>query len=716
MGRKLRNVLIFLLIILKEPSMQEAQCLCEPPSPLLRLVLRDNQITTINFGLSPNLPKLDELYLEHNQITTIHSGALIANLPQIKRFYLYNNQLQELRMEDNQITTIDSGTFENLSLLKSLKLENNNMSVIPLSVFCLFTSTVKIRLTGNPWQCDCRMAPVRLFPAFNDQIICAQPAKVGGQELANVDLKELVCEEQRIPPLTGNSCLATESTSSVGNTESNASPSVFKHTGAGSTANPAENTNKTEARLTLPLAITSDQPESAPNFPQPATVTQIGDIQVISHNSHYHWYFKHNAAPLISDPAGNTGATLTSQLAITSDKPESAPSFPVLPRIRSIGGSVAGAVLIGTFLVVIWNKRRTRNPPLGPNPGVIGTNSNTGVSVMASDQDHQYEDIDNHQDQLGHRRSQANIQSLTVGNLSHDRVQAALSPNPMYYVGVRAPPKKTTSTEITTGHYQTGQGQFQTITASNTNTTATVMTSGHDQTWKGQSETITASNTNTTATVMVIVHDQIGEDQSETITTSNTNTAASVMTSGHDQRGQGQSETITASNTNTTATVMTSGHDQTGQGQSQAITESLDVSNLSYGTGPTFSQQHFLYKAVTQSRTITNTNVVMISGHDQTGQGQYQTITESLDARNLSYGTGPTVSQQHSVYKDVDQSQTITSIATVMTSGHDQTGQGQYQAINESLDARNLSYGTAELRSLMEDRDEWRRGTHCLPC
>ncbi|XP_019627715.1 PREDICTED: uncharacterized protein LOC109472388 [Branchiostoma belcheri] len=70
---------------------------------------------------------------------------------------------------------------------------------------------------------------------------------------------------------------------------------------------------------------------------------------------------------------------------------------------------------------------------------------------------------------------------------------------------------------------------------------------------------------------------------------------------------------------------------------------------------------------------------------DQTGQGQFQTITES---------TTNTTATQHSVYKDVDQSQTTTSIATVMTSGHDQTGQGQYQAINESLDARNLSYGT----------------------
>ncbi|KAI8500347.1 Bax inhibitor 1 [Branchiostoma belcheri] len=127
------------------------------------------------------------------------------------------------------------------------------------------------------------------------------------------------------------------------------------------------------------------------------------------------------------------------------------------------------------------------------------------------------------------------------------------------------------------------------------------------------------------------------------------------MASGDDQyedmdnprvkTGQGQSQANPS-----TATVTSSSHDRTGQGQSQGSTESLDERNLSYGTGPTASQLNSLYKAVTQSQTITNTAMVMASGHGQTGQGQYQAIAESVDARNLSYGTGPTASQQNSVY------------------------------------------------------------------
>ncbi|XP_078693784.1 uncharacterized protein LOC144923289 [Branchiostoma floridae x Branchiostoma belcheri] len=602
---------------------------------LQRLYLSKNQVKYIPSGTFANLPKLQILNLSQNKITTIHSGAF-ENLIQLK-YLLLNN---------NKITTIHSGAFENLPDLYRLVLEKNKMTTIPLSVFCLIPSTNRIELYRNPWQCDCRMAPVRLIYALTNQIFCGQPVELHmhGQKLANVDPKKLICKDPSISPLTSDSCSAAASTPSVSNTESNTSPPVFKTT-AGSTANPAENTSKTRATLisvgstesntsppvfkttadstanpaektsksgatlTSPLAITSEKPESTPSSPQLTTSKRIADIHLISHNSHYHWYFKFNAAPM-SDHASKTRATLTSPLAITSNKPESAPSSQLSVLMGSVCGSVAGTTMIGTFLAVIWYKKRTRNPPLGLNPGVVvGINTNTTASVVASGHDHQYENIDN------------------------PRVKA-------------------------------GQGQSQANTASNTNTTATVMTSGHDQTGQGQSQANTASNTNTTA---------------------------AVMTSGHDQTGQGQSQANTASNTNTTAAVMTSGHDQTGQGQSQANIQSLKVGNLSHNEFAL--QPNPVYLDVKSPPKDASTEIA--NSNDQTGQGQSQAVTESLDVRNLSYGTGQTASQQNSVYKVVTQSQTITNTAAiVMTSGDDQTGQGQSQAITESLDARNLSYGT----------------------
>ncbi|XP_019628609.1 PREDICTED: reticulon-4 receptor-like 2 [Branchiostoma belcheri] len=467
MRRKLRHALIFLLIILKEPNMPEAQpCRCKLSPPcrvnqgltsipqnlptsiskltiiynhiktvkqpeLLRfknltsVCLEQNQITRIESGTFANLPKLHNLWLSQNCITTIHPGTFanlpqlqelhlsynqitaipsssFVNLPKLERLALYNNkiatiasgtfenlpqlqdlllhnnqittipsgtfanlpqlQLQYLHLHNNQITTIHSGAFRNLPLLKRLLIANNKMSAIPLPVFCLFQSNIIIELDGNPWQCDCRMAPIRRIPQLNNHITCAQPGKVQRQKLVHVDPKELTCKEPTTSPLTVDSCSAAVSTPSVSSTESNTSPSVFKTT-KGSTENPAENAIKSNSRLhwyfkfnaaplsdpdsspagktsspagktrpTLasPLAITSEKSESAPSSPQLTTSTRIADIQLISHSSHYHWYFKFSdsVAPM-SDPAGKTRATLASPLLITLEKPKkSAPSFP----------------------------------------------------------------------------------------------------------------------------------------------------------------------------------------------------------------------------------------------------------------------------------------------------------------------------------------------------------------------------------------------------
>eukprot|EP00058_Branchiostoma_floridae_P005196 XP_002590684.1 hypothetical protein BRAFLDRAFT_89485 [Branchiostoma floridae] len=318
---------------------------------------------------------------------------------------------------------------------------------------------------------------------------------------------------------------------------------------------------------------------------------------------------------------------------------------------------------------------------------------------MTAGQDHQYEDMDKQCDQK--RQSRANTESLTVGKLSRKEVLAALKSNPIY-TGQGQSQAFTKSNTITTAavvtsdhdhqyedvdkqHDQTGQGQSQVITKSNTNTTAALMTSDHDHQYEdvdkqgqGQSQAITKSDTITTAALMTSDHDHQYEDvdkqgqgQSQAITKSDTITTAALMTSDHDhqyedvdkqnQTDRASPRPITKSNTITTANLVTSGHDQqyssvdtqqdhTDQGQSQAVTESLDARNRSYGTGPTASQPNSLYKCV----------------------GQSQAVTESLDARNRSYGTGPTASQPNSLYKCV----------------------GQSQAVTESLDARNRSYGT----------------------
>ncbi|XP_019643701.1 PREDICTED: uncharacterized protein LOC109484776 [Branchiostoma belcheri] len=248
---------------------------------------------------------------------------------------------------------------------------------------------------------------------------------------------------------------------------------------------------------------------------------------------------------------------------------------------------------------------------------------------------------------------------------------------------------------------------------SNTNTTVSVIDNCDDQAGQGQhpshNEMLAALKPNamyagvgTSLTSQTASgHDQTGQGQSQAIAESTRNTMATVTASIRDQTGQRQPRAISKSNTNATATIMASIYDQTGQGQSHADQKFLEVrsnkDNCDHQAGQGQPPSHNEILAALKPNAMyagvgTSLTSQTASGHDQTGQGQSQAIAEST--RN----TMATV--MTSIYNTGQgQSQAITDSntnpkATVMTSIYNQTGQGQSQAITESLDDRNLSYGT----------------------
>ncbi|KAI8508040.1 hypothetical protein Bbelb_142800 [Branchiostoma belcheri] len=331
--------------------------------------------------------------------------------------------------------------------------------------------------------------------------------------------------------------------------------------------------------------------------------------------------------------------------------------------LRVVSSTVCSIALIGGTIFVVWCKRRIGHPPLGLNPNVVGGITNTAISVMADVHDNQQEDIDRNCDQTEQGRSQASTesktnttaavlasgddqtgqaQSPTIANLSRNKVPA-LKPDfvcTLYvssmYADAETTPK---SAGIVSSHDQTRQDQSHAITESNTNTTCAAVASGDDQTGRDQSHAIIDSNTNTTCAAVASGDDHHYEDvdnhrvQSQAITESNTNTTCAAVASGDDQTGRDQSHAITESNTNTTCAAVASGDDQTGRDQSHAITESN--TNTTFATVASGEDHH--YEDVDNHRV------------------QSQATTESLAARNLSYGTGSTSSQLNSLYKTVEQ-------------------------------------------------------------
>ncbi|KAI8508037.1 hypothetical protein Bbelb_142770 [Branchiostoma belcheri] len=143
---------------------------------------------------------------------------------------------------------------------------------------------------------------------------------------------------------------------------------------------------------------------------------------------------------------------------------------------------------------------------------------------------------------------------------------------------------------------QTAQGRSQASTESKTNTTAAVLARGNDQTGQAQSPTILNLSRNK---VPALNPDPMYAD-------AETTPKSAGIVSSDDQTRQDQSHAITESYTNTTCVAMASGDDHhykdvdNHRVQSQAITESMAARNLSYGTGSTASQLNSLYKTVEQ--------------------------------------------------------------------------------------------------------------------
>ncbi|KAI8487834.1 hypothetical protein Bbelb_342820 [Branchiostoma belcheri] len=238
---------------------------------------------------------------------------------------------------------------------------------------------------------------------------------------------------------------------------------------------------------------------------------QAGQGQSLSHNEIL-------AALKPNAMYAGVGTSLTSQTASGHDQTGQGQSQAIAESTRNTMATVTASIRDQTGQ--------------GQPRAISKSNTNATATIMASIHD-----------QTGQGQSHADQKFQEVRSLSHNKVLAALKPNPMY-ADVGAPLK--------------------------------------GQTTKGQS----------------LSHNEMLAALKPNAMYAGVGTSLTSQTaSDHDQTGQGQSQAITESNTNPKATVMTSIYNQTGQGQSQAITESLDDRNLSYGTGLTAyeTNSHYAY-------------------------------------------------------------------------------------------------------------------------
>ncbi|XP_078662030.1 uncharacterized protein LOC144905990 [Branchiostoma floridae x Branchiostoma belcheri] len=690
MGRKLRHLLIFLLIILKEPNMPEAACSCAPSAPckcvemglssippdlptsISSLDLTKNYITAVNQSLLLRYGDLTELHLTRNQITMIQPGTF-ANLSQLLRLRLTSNQitmiqagafqnlprLNLLYLDSNRIEMIQSGIFENLPQLEKLSLSSNQIAKIPSGIFANLPQLERLHLSNNlirniPSGIFANLSQLQYLYLSNNQI-----TMIPNGTFANLSkLQYLYLSDNQISKVPegtfGNPSLITL------NLASNQITNIHSGTFANVPRLQSLTLQKNKISVILPSAF--------------GLLTSLRDVNLARNP----WRCDCRMASFrrnISNFPSIKRSIICDQPAKFKSKElrEINPEEMICeePAVSSVGNASQSAHPVGST--------SPTQPPVNP---LEIANKCYNATVITS----RYHWFFTRNADFTPQNTSSNITATLTSTLTvitSDKPESATSFNLSVLIGsicgsgaglfvligtilgafwykrrTRHPPlglnPSNSNTNTAVPFRNPSRGQllaalqsnpiYSDVKAPQENPISTEMAIGHDQTGQGQSQTIT----NTTADVMTSgdehhyedidnYHDQTGQGQSQAITESNTNSTATAMTSGHDQTGWGQSQAITESNTNTTTTAMTSGHDQIGQGQSQANIQSLTVS--------THDLAAFMHVGV---ETLPKE---LASCHEQAGQGQSQAITELFDTRNLAYGTGQTASKGNSLYQ-----------------------------------------------------------------
>ncbi|XP_053395477.1 peroxidasin-like isoform X2 [Mercenaria mercenaria] len=153
------------------------------------LDLRFNVIKDIPRGAFRNIPRLDTLLLNNNELEVVKSNAF-EGLRELRYLYLYKNKIEE----------IEPDVFKHLHKLEQLFLHGNDLKRLPPGLFSSNKKLKRLRLDSNALICDCEM--VWLAQMLKENLAdtqaaatCDHPGNLRGKSLMEINMSEFNCEK-----------------------------------------------------------------------------------------------------------------------------------------------------------------------------------------------------------------------------------------------------------------------------------------------------------------------------------------------------------------------------------------------------------------------------------------------------------------------------------------------------------------------------------------
>lgn len=190
---------------------------------LQRLYLRNCRLGEINADALRGLTNLIELDLSHNLLTAVPATVVLAHVASLRELTLASNPIQKvsahafaatqsltkLDLSHCHLASIAPEAFSDLSSLHTLKLNHNHLHHLRPHTIDTLHRLHGVELHDNPWVCDCRMRPTKIWltehrvPYPVAPLCNGGPSRLLRMSFDDVHVDEFACDPVITPPYSG---------------------------------------------------------------------------------------------------------------------------------------------------------------------------------------------------------------------------------------------------------------------------------------------------------------------------------------------------------------------------------------------------------------------------------------------------------------------------------------------------------------------------------